>query len=102
MWKYIYLEVGYNPHLKKNKILAFVTRVNLKSIMLSEKWPSQKITHSKIPFIKHSQTGNMIVMETEQHLPGKSDENQGLEEVRGGYKYKEVNNGNTLYLLLWW
>ena len=42
------------------------------------------------------------MMETEQRLPGNRDENQGVEEVRGGYKYKEVNNGITLYLLLWW
>ena len=83
-------------------LIQLSTWLDLKSIMLSEKWPSQKITHSKIPFIKHSQTGNMIVMETEQHLPGNRDENQGVEEVRGGYKYKEVNNGITLYLLLWW
>ena len=65
--------------------------------MLSEKWPSQKITHSEIPFIKHSPNDNIIVMETELCY---RDESQGVEEVRGGYNYKEVNNGITLYQLL--
>ena len=48
MWKYIYLDVGYNPHLKKNKILAFVTRVNLKSIMLSNIHQTEEDTYYMI------------------------------------------------------